>query len=261
MDLSSRGNYFYNESVPKSQKRSVKAAAKPTNSFKFYILSTILLILLAGGYIWRSVLPYYLSAQWQPTNDNLNLTGAYDPTHLQGEFMGRLVRSVQLPQVTPPKTAVLGETDPSNKRIEVDLAQQKVFAYEGDAKVMEFTISSGKWGRTPTGNFRIAYKTKAQTMSGGSKALRTYYYLPNVQYVQFFGNDEIPWSKGFSFHGTYWHNNFGTPMSHGCINMRNEDAQQLFYWTTPDIGTSGTIKVKSPDEGTPVFIFGEAPRS
>lgn len=155
---------------------------------------------------------------------------------------------------------VLGDAEGLNKHIEVDLSTQKVYAFEGDTKVMEFLVSTGKWGKTPTGHFTIAYKTLAQKMSGGSKALGTYYYLPNVQFVQFFGNDEIPWGRGFSFHGAYWHNNFGTPMSHGCINMRNEDAEKLFYWTTPSIGDKRIVKATKEDEGTPVFIYGVAPK-
>jgi hypothetical protein len=98
-------------------------------------------------------------------------------------------------------------------------------------------------------------------MSGGSQALGTYYYLPNVQFVQFFGNDEIPWSRGFSFHGTYWHENFGVPMSHGCINMRNEDAEKLYYWTSPEIGSNRLIKETAENQGTTVIIYGETPRA
>ena len=218
------------------------------------------MFLAGGAYLYRSVLPYQFPNQWQATEATLDQTGQYDASHELGYFLGQTVKSTPFQDQIPEKTAVLGDTDPSNKRIEVDLATQRVYAYEGDNKVMEFIVSTGKWGRTPTGNFRIAYKTRAQKMSGGSKALGTYYYLPNVQFVQFFGNSEIPWSRGFSFHGAYWHDNFGQPMSHGCINMRNEDAQQLFYWTKPDIGEAGTIKTKTEDEGTPVYIYGVAPR-
>lgn len=216
--------------------------------------------LIVAFYCYYSVLPYQFPNQWQPTPQTLNSTGKYNRSDETGVFMGKTVRSVEIPQKPQPKTAVLGETTPSNKRIEVDLSTQRVYAYEGDNRVMEFIVSTGKWGRTPTGNFTIAYKTRAQRMAGGSRALGTYYNLPNVQFVQFFGNDEIPWSKGFSFHGTYWHNNFGQPMSHGCVNMRNEDAEKLFYWTTPDIGSAGTIKVKDVGEGTPVYIYGTAPK-
>ena len=70
-------------------------------------------------------------------------------------------------------------------------------------------------------------------MSGGSVALRTYYYLPNVPYVMFFENDQVAGSRGFSIHGTYWHNNFGHPMSHGCVNMKTSEAKLIYHWTNP----------------------------
>jgi lipoprotein-anchoring transpeptidase ErfK/SrfK len=225
------------------------------------LLVTVLAVGITASYLLKDVLTSQLSQQWQPTAETLNVTGEYDPTEEVGEFLGQTVQSED--HVTEPSEVamVLGDTDAINKHIEVDLSTQRVFAFEGDTKVMEFIVSTGKWGKTPTGHFNIAYKTLAQKMSGGSKALGTYYYLPNVQFVQFFGNDEIPWSRGFSFHEAYWHNNFGTPMSHGCINMRKEDAEKLFYWTTPSMNGARTVKASSEDEGTPVFIYGEAPTS
>lgn len=215
------------------------------------------------GYLYDKVLPYTLVNQWQPTPESLNITGEYDPNDEVGEYLGTTVFSENI-TTTPPenkKTKILGESEDKFKHIEVDLTNQKVYAYEGTTKVMEFLVSTGKWGRTPTGHFMIEYKTLAQKMSGGSRALGTYYYLPNVQFVQFFGNDEIPWGRGFSFHGTYWHENFGTPQSHGCINMRNEDAEQLFYWTTPTMGDSRIVRSTKENSGTPVFIYGTTPDS
>ena len=114
------------------------------------------------------------------------------------------------------------------KWIDVDLSEQRVVAYdEGNVPVRAFIVSTGLRA-TPTvqGEFRMWVKTRAQTMYGGSRAAGNYYYLPNVEWVQYFYED-------YSFHGTYWHNNFGQPMSHGCINMTNEDAQWLFEWTAP----------------------------
>ena len=152
---------------------------------------------------------------------------------------------------------VLGDTT-SEKRIEVDLTQQKLFAYEGDRKIFEFLISSGTWDRTPRGEFYIWTKVFKQKMSGGSKELGTYYYLPNVPYVMFFYNDRIAKSQGYSLHGTYWHNNFGTPMSHGCINMKTSDIQQLYYWANPIIpeGKKG-INASTDNPGTKVIIYGK----
>jgi lipoprotein-anchoring transpeptidase ErfK/SrfK len=129
---------------------------------------------------------------------------------------------------------VLGE-DSSDKRIEVSLTEQRLYAYEGDKLVYSFLISSGLWDRTPTGIFRIWIKLRSQKMSGGSKELGTYYYLPNVPYVMFFYNEKVDKEVGYSLHGTYWHNNFGTPMSHGCINMKTSEIALLYPWVEVDI--------------------------
>ncbi|MBI2616717.1 L,D-transpeptidase [Candidatus Gottesmanbacteria bacterium] len=160
--------------------------------------------------------------------DEKKLSEVYDPNATVGEFNGKIV---QVPPYRSKAIAqVLGESTETNKRIEVDLANQKVFTYEGDSQVHTFTVSTGKWFPTPTGIFTIQRKVTSQTMKGGDKKKGTYYYLPNVPNVMYFGNGQIPWSRGFSFHGTYWHNNFGQPMSHGCVNMRTGDSETLFNW-------------------------------
>ena len=225
----------------------------------FPLFATGFLTLAFASYLYINVLPYYFSNQWKPTSDNLNASGTYDTENQTGEFLGKKVISSDF---ASSQSRILGDSesdDTAEKHIEVDLSKQMVYAFEGDEKVMEFLISSGKWGKTPTGEFTIEYKTTSQKMSGGNKALRTYYYLPNVPYIQFFGNDEIPWGRGFSFHGTYWHDKFGTPQSHGCINMRTEDAKKLFEWTTPEVEGKRTIKASDENKGTKVIIYGEAP--
>lgn len=141
----------------------------------------------------------------------------------------------QIPIPQQNNSNVLGETnsiDPGNKRIEINLSNQHFYAFEGDKLIYEFLISSGKWGRTPNGDFKIWTKIRSAKMSGGSKALGDYYYLPNVPYIMYFYNSSYPRQSGFSLHGTYWHHNFGYPMSHGCINMKTEDAQTIFSWAT-----------------------------
>lgn len=164
---------------------------------------------------------------------------------LQGEFHGTLVYAPPLDTMTAEmNTNVLG--DSTGKRIDVDLSNQRVYAYDGGSKINEFVVSTGLWGRTPVGTFTIQRKVPSQTMSGGNKSIGTYYYLPGVPWVQFFGNSQIPWSRGFSFHGTYWHENFGHPMSHGCINMKTPDAQWLYEWAPM---------------GTTVSIYGNTPAS
>ena len=211
---------------------------------------------IIGVYVWFNVLPYHFSPQ-DPVTET-GISQAYDRTDEVGEFLGKRVESYYIPEA-PEVAKVLGNSDGANKRIEVDLTNQKVYAFEGDNRVMEFTVSTGKWNLTPTGEFTIGYKNRVQKMSGGSKALGTYYYLPNVQWVQFFGNAQIPWSKGYALHGTYWHNNFGKPMSHGCVNLRNEDAEKLFYWTNPPHPGKGAVKAGETNPGTPVLIYGKTP--
>ncbi len=107
--------------------------------------------------------------------------------------------------------------------IDVNLSEQRVYAYEGDTVVNSFIVSTGTW-QTPTvtGKYHIWIKLLSTTMTGPG------YYLPNVPYTMYF-------YKGYGLHGTYWHNNFGTPMSHGCVNLRNDDAEWLYNFSS--VGT------------------------
>lgn len=111
------------------------------------------------------------------------------------------------------------------KWIDVNLSDQLLIAYQGDTPVRYFTISSGS-ARYPTvtGSFRTYARLDKQDMSGGSQAAGDYYYVPDVPWVQYF-------FEGYALHGAYWHNNFGTPTGHGCVNMRVEDSRWLYDWT------------------------------
>ncbi len=122
---------------------------------------------------------------------------------------------------------VLGSST-DEKWIEIDLSDQKLIAHQGNSIFLESLISSGLFGKTPPGEYRIWYKTRATKMEGGNRATNTYYYLPNVPYAIFFKGD-------FGIHGTYWHQNFGKPMSHGCVNAPTPIAEKLFYWTDPQV--------------------------
>jgi len=106
----------------------------------------------------------------------------------------------------------------AEKWIEVDLSQQRLYAHEDGQIVFTTLISSGRAPyRTPIGRFRIWSKVRRQTMSGPG------YNLPNVQWVMYFAGEN-------AIHGTYWHNNFGHPMSHGCVNVTNKAARWLYNW-------------------------------
>jgi lipoprotein-anchoring transpeptidase ErfK/SrfK len=114
--------------------------------------------------------------------------------------------------------------EPNDGRwIDVNLSAQQIYAYEGDVLVNSFIVSTGVYGTpTVTGEFNIYVKVPMQDMSGPG------YYLPDVPWVMFFYDE-------YGFHGTYWHNNFGTPMSRGCINLRIEDSEWLYHWAS--VGT------------------------
>jgi lipoprotein-anchoring transpeptidase ErfK/SrfK len=115
------------------------------------------------------------------------------------------------------------------RHIEVSLADQMLFAYEGDQLVFHTRISSGRrYMETPTGEFVINRKYPSKHMGdGGLTSNPNAYELVGVPWVSFFH------TTGVAFHGTFWHDNFGTPMSQGCVNMRNEDARWLFRWSSP----------------------------
>ena len=219
--------------------------------------------LTVGILVFRSSLSQNKQAEAMPQYpiDPLSLDGSYNPHETTGEYLGE---SVDVPSVEETTTlsqaeaeqSVLGVND-EQKRIEVDLTTQRLYAFEGDQKVYDFLISSGKWGRTPTGEFRIWGKFKYAKMSGGQGS--TYYYLPNVPFIMYFANDEIPAYRGFGLHGTYWHDNFGHPMSHGCINMKTEEAEQLFYWAQPTTEDKNYTRASDENPGTRIIIYGKAP--
>lgn len=107
--------------------------------------------------------------------------------------------------------------------VDVDLTNQRAYLVDGDEIIGWFIVSTGTWQHpTVTGLYNIYVKYRYADMSGPG------YYLPDVPYVMYF-------YKGYGLHGTYWHNNFGVPMSHGCVNFRTEDAG--FVYERVEVGT------------------------
>ena len=131
-----------------------------------------------------------------------------------------------LPTAPPlPPTATLAPLSvPGNVRwIDVDLTHQRLNAYEGQTLVRTTLVSTGL-ARTPTpaGRYKIQIKLRSDDMDGPG------YYLPNVPFTMYF-------YRGYALHGTYWHTNFGQPMSHGCVNLPTSEAEWLFNWA--EVGT------------------------
>lgn len=146
------------------------------------------------------------------------------------------------------------DVPPEEKRIEVNLETQKLVAYEYDQPVFNTTISSGIPNsnpkgpdtNTPRGTFNVYSKLPSKHMGEGffTDDLEAY-ILPGVPWVSFFVN------TGVGFHGTWWHNNFGMTMSHGCINMKTEEALWVYRWTTP---AAAANQVETNGTGTKVVI-------
>lgn len=135
-------------------------------------------------------------------------------------------------------SSITPEIPLERKRIEVNLGKQVLQAFEGEKQVFATNIATGITTsqsdpkalstQTPTGTFRILSKYPSKHMGNGSLfASPDDYELPGVPWTCFFHE------AGYAFHGTYWHDNFGTPMSRGCINMRIEEARWLFRWVCP----------------------------
>lgn len=131
------------------------------------------------------------------------------------------------------------------KLIEVDLSEQQLTAKEGGQTVYQFPVSTGRKNTpTSTGGYWPWIKLRYDDMSGGSRARGDYYNLADVPYVVYFYNENVPRSRSYAIHGTYWHNNFGTPMSHGCINLRTSDMALLYPWIdVPNTSKPGTVIV------------------
>ena len=224
----------------------------------------VLLVLISVGLfqitpVKREVV-YRLGISGDPTvsccneSEILSSTGEFDETANLAIFNGEEVAypktSLAQNYFYSNNTNVLGTINSAGeeKWIDVSLEEQKVRAYEGNRIVMEFPISSGKWAPTPKGDFGIWYKTKRQSMIGGSKALRTYYNLPNVPHNMFF-------YKGYALHGAYWHNNFGNPMSHGCVNEPLANAAEIFAWAGPVVPEGqNVVRASAENPGTRVFV-------
>lgn len=132
-------------------------------------------------------------------------------------------------EYVPPPTAVanIPPASPGGnggvRWFDVDLSDQRMYAYEGDTLVRTFIVSTGTW-QTPTltGRFKVWIKLRSAPMSGPG------YYLPDVPYIMYYDGD-------YGIHGTYWHNNFGVPMSHGCVNLSIPDAEWAYNFAS--VGT------------------------
>ena len=175
-------------------------------------------------------------SMWYKIYDNHMHESFYIPT-----YDARLIPDHELTLLSP---AVPGEM----KSIHVDLSTQTVTLFEDQTPVLVSRCSSGAGGTTtPTGEFLTYHKGPSIHMTNQGDALENIYDLPGVPWVSFFTG------TGISFHGTYWHNDYGRPRSHGCVNLTSEDAKFIYRWTKPVVPPQEDY-VHLPGQGTRVVI-------
>jgi L,D-transpeptidase catalytic domain len=154
-------------------------------------------------------------------------------------------------QAAPPKAFDWKKT----KWIDVSIVFQTLVMYEGDKPVYATLVSTGIDGlgdpyttkSTIQGEFKIDWKHITTTMDADDP--ESHFELRDVPWVQYF-------EGGFALHGAYWHDDFGKPRSHGCVNMAPVDARRVFFWTDPPLpeGWHGVHSGKSMGEGTWVRV-------
>ena len=163
-----------------------------------------------------------LGAYWYQLLDDKNYRVYYIPASEM-----RLVPDSEL-------TPISDDVPSEDKKIIVDLMTQSLTAYEADRIVFMSRVSSGIRLReggfaTPKGYYRTTRKRPCRHMSNPANDYGRGFDLPGVPWVSYFT------SQGVAFHGAYWHNNFGVPYSHGCINMTPQAAKWVYRWTTPTV--------------------------
>jgi LysM repeat protein len=168
-------------------------------------------------------------------NSLMRANGIYNPNFIYtGQRLnvpGRVTQPVpQQPNVptNPPSSGVSNNAPTTGKWIDISIGRQTITAYQGSTPLKSVLVSTGvAWRPTPIGRYKVYMKISSQTMSGGSGA--DAYYLPGVPWVMYF-------TGAYAIHGTYWHQNFGKPMSHGCVNLTIADAKWFYEWA--EMGTT-----------------------
>lgn len=217
----------------------------------FFIITPFLVIFAGFVFFYSKDIKKSILVNGCQTED---LSGNFDHSPTAAFFEGKEIFKPLYAWDVNQNVNVLGVTTPSNRWIEIDLSEQKLKAWDGETLYLETSIASGlPHTPTPTGEFNIWGKFRYVRMDGGVG--RYYYNLPNVPFVMFFENSEVPGFKGYGLHGTYWHNSFGTPRSHGCVNLPTSVAEKLYYWTTPVLPDGiRSVRASEDNPGTKIVI-------
>jgi lipoprotein-anchoring transpeptidase ErfK/SrfK len=160
-----------------------------------------------------------------------------------GEHL-RIIPDAELAPISP-------ELDPRLKLLEVRLDEQLLVAYEMGKPVFASRTATGKadysiFFTTPIGWHVTNHKRPTRHMASSDPASAEGFDLPGIPWVSYFTE------SGISFHGTYWHNDFGTPRSHGCVNLTPQAAKWVYLWTLPSVPATKDYAIE--DTGTSVHV-------
>jgi lipoprotein-anchoring transpeptidase ErfK/SrfK len=226
--------------VPYTDARSGPSLSAPRTRYRYY-----------GGTVYK-VIKVVKSTDLTSTDlwyqiEDESFAGLY---FVQGKHL-RVVTAEEFTPLSP-------DVDPKDKKLVVNLKEQRVYAYEKDKEVFTSRAASGAVFKslgdagnfaTPPGTWHVYRKTPSQHMYGGAAGDSDYFDLPGIPWVSYFV------TNGIAFHGTYWHNDFGVQRSHGCINVPSDNARWIWRWTMPanDKIERYTMS-KSMAEGTTVIV-------
>jgi lipoprotein-anchoring transpeptidase ErfK/SrfK len=226
---------------------------------------------IAGGRIWVEVSVPFADSRAKPRaeaalRERLYYASIYPVSeilhdesgaawyHLDEEkYTGLYVPAEALRPIAPDELSPI-TPEVEDKKIIVDLGRQSLSAFENEVEVFHARIASGaklesdggKW-TTPPGAYRVQRKWIGVRMAAGDAV--SGYDLPGVGWPTIFIS-----SNGVAIHSTYWHNDYGIPKSHGCVNARPQDAKWVFRWTRPYVSYLPGEAVPELPGGTPVVV-------
>ena len=188
-------------------------------------------------WVTKTVINREQKSIWYEIYDFHERKSYYVPTHDV-----RIVPDEELAPLSP-------EVPEASKHILVDLGTQTVTAFEDDVPVLISRCSSGAGKtKTPLGDFRTYHKSPTVHMINQDDEAEGGYDLPGVPWCSFFTG------TGIAFHGTYWHNDYGRPRSHGCVNLTSDDAKFIYRWCNPVV-PPGVEYLHLPGQGTAVQVI------
>ena len=218
--------------VPFVDSRSAPSVKAPVTQYRYYG-STVYKVIKAVKSqdkpedVKASPLPYSGSTQWWYQVEDESFPGNYfvPASHL---------RPISSAEFMPISAGVDGR----DKKIVVRLREQRLIAYERETEVFSCRTATGTYFKdqntgedrdftTTPGTWSIFRKTPSQHMYGGAVGDDHSFDLPGIPWVSYFTG------SGIAVHGTYWHNDFGVPRSHGCVNVSSDNSKWVWRWTLP----------------------------